>query len=195
MYDPIRKNLREYFESGRDESVLARVRETIAKHPSENKFDDAYKRSNSRALTNLANLDFRGTFTDVQRYNASIVVAGLQVKSSIDFVASFQGSDSRSKTKCVGVIINPSGIRRGNPNAQKRFARIEIEFCLRMLESDRSNVDECWYVDLPKESVVEKRGTTSSHLWADIDAACERIVEDFKRYRVQQRERPSDESA
>lgn len=185
MYDPIRRNLREYFAGGRDEKVLSRVRELVEKHPLENKFDDAYRKSNRRALVNLKNLEVRGEFTEIERYVSSTTVGGLHVRSSIDFLAMFSPSTAKGKNRSVAVIVNPSGIHRGKPDARKRFARIECEFALRMLKMDEAKVEECWYIDLPKESISERYAHTSNSLWANIDAACERIVEDFKRYRLE----------
>jgi len=185
MYDPIRKNLREYFAGGRDEKTIARVRELIDKHPVENKFDESYRKSNNRALINLEKFDLRGTFTDVDRYASSTIAGGLHIKSSVDFIATYAPTSPRGKSRRVAVIVNPSGVRRGNPAMRKRFARVECELALRMIKADNLNVDEIWYIDLPKESITERYGRTSSLLWANIDAACERIVEDFKRYRLQ----------
>lgn len=195
MYDPIRKNLREYFAGGQDSKTLARVRELIEKHPVENKFDDTYRKSNSRALNNIGNLDLNGKFSDVERYASSTMAGGLLVKSSVDFVATFLPYRAQGKKRRVAVIVNPSGIHRGKPDVRKRFARIECEFALRMLTADKIEVDECSYIDLPKEAIVERYLQPSTRLWANIDAACERIVVDFKRYRLEREEKPGDETA
>jgi len=191
MYDPVRKILREYFSGGRDVAVLSRVRDVLKRQPIETKFDAASTRSNLRALANLENLQLRGDLADIERYSSSTVVAGLEVRATVDFLANFRPAAIRTRRRRVAVIVNPSGVRRGKPEARTRFARIECEFALRMLGADRADVDECWYIDLPKEAVVERYARVSSRLWADIDAACERMVEDFKRYRLG-RERPEE---
>lgn len=128
----------------------------------------------------------------MERYASSAIVGGLHVKSSVDFIATYTPTSSRVKPRRVAAIVNPSGIRRGNPDMRTRFARVESELALRMIKADNLTVDECWYVDLPKESISERYAHTSDRMWANIDAACERIVEDFKRYRLQS-ERPTEE--
>jgi hypothetical protein len=195
MYDTIRKSVREYFKSGRDPNVLDRLRAVIEQEPAKNKQAQDRERANLRALRNLQDLNLGGTLVDVDRYRGAILVSGLPVKATIDFTATFRPANLRSRERRVAVILNPSGIQRGNPASYKRFGRIECEFALRMLKSDKVTADECWYVDLPRQAIVEKYGRCSDRLWTDIDAACERVVEDFKRYRLQRRERHSDESA
>lgn len=186
MYDSVRRIVPEYFESGRDDAILSRTERHLAEKDFANPdFAQTWLKSNRAAIANLRALRLRGEFRDViaRLTKAEITVGKIRVLSTADFYATYVPAAANGKAKRVGVIVNPSGIRRP---AEKRatWIAIECEVAIRAARAKGVEIDEVMYVDLPKNEIVRRTGPKKA-IWAEIDATCERIFRDWREIRLE----------
>jgi hypothetical protein len=184
MYDPVRKILREYFGSGRDGTVLDRVAAQLsARGFKTREFTDKWYKSNSSALRALRDLDLGGEMHDVRSPRAAVTVGALRVISSVDFYATFV--PRLGKTRRVGVVINPSGIRKASAEVRRTWISIESEVAWRAAQAAGIEIDEIMYIDLPKSDVQRYKGP-KVRIWDEVGATCKRIVRDWREIRLEQ---------
>jgi hypothetical protein len=183
MYDPVRKIVPEYFGTDRNPAVLDRVAAHLAEHGFKTReFTDKWYKSNSSALRALRDLDLAGVIHDVRSQRASITVGKLRIISSVDFYATFV--PRLGKTRRVGVIINPSGIRRASAEVRRTWISIEAEVAWRAAQAGNIEIDEIVYIDLPKSDIQRYKGP-KIRIWGEVGATCQRIVRDWREIRLE----------
>jgi hypothetical protein len=184
MYDPIRRIVHEYFASGRSSAVLGRCADTLARKQFDNpSFDEKWHKSNKSALAHLRNLSVPGTFCDTRVARLSIAADKVTVFSTVDFYGRFVPSAANSKERSVGVIVNPSGIKKRLPDQRKLWAQIESEVAFRAADAHGIVIEEVIYIDLMRSELQRFKGPRK-RLWAEIVATCERIYRDWRDIRL-----------
>lgn len=183
MYDPVRKILPEYFGADRDPVILDRVAAQLGGRAFKTReFTDTWYRSNSSALRALRDLDLAGAMEDVRSSRASVMVGKLRVISSVDFYGTF--IPRLGKRRRVGVIVNPSGIRKASAEVRRTWISIEAEVALRAADASHFEIEEIMYIDLPKSDVQRYKGP-KTRIWDEVGATCERIVRDWREIRIE----------
>lgn len=184
MYDAIRRIVPEYFKSGRSDDVLTATERFLAEKTFSNpEFAETWHKSNKTAIANLRALQIRGEFHDLRTKKTDITVGKIRVLSTADFYATYAPAATNGKTKCVAVIINPSGIKRPE-DKRKTWIAIESEVALRAALNNDIRLDEVLYIDLPKGLISRHTGPKKT-VWAEIDATCERIFRDWREIRLE----------
>jgi hypothetical protein len=185
MYDPVRKVLPDYFRAKRDATVLLPVEQRLDEpSKADPGFIEKRRKANRNAITHLKQMQFNGEFINVKRCRLDIVVQNVRVKSTVDFSATFVPANRLKKERCVGVIVNLSGIARKAEADVKKWWEIECEIAFRAANANAIGLDEVFYVDLSREKIHVYRKPRNL-LWADIDAICERILREFREIRIE----------
>ena len=173
LYDPVRKILPEYFDSGRDTAILDRVGAQLGERSFRTReFTEKWYKSNSSALRALQDLDLAGELIEVDSSRASVKVGRLRLVSTVDFYATFV--PRLGKRRRVGVIIHPSGVAKP-PEARRTWINVESEVAWRAAVAQGIEIDEIMYIDLPKQEIRRYKGPRV-RIWDEIGATCERII-------------------
>jgi hypothetical protein len=185
MYDSIRRLVPEYFRKGRDQAILDRTEQFLeTKHFKKPSFDETWHKSNRVALSNMRALKLSGEFQDVISQRTSIQAGKLTVLSTVDFFGTFSPTAANGKPRLVGVIVNPSGIKKASDEKRKLWMQIESEVAIRAAHASKIEIAEIMYVDLPKQIVYRHVGP-KKRVWDEIDATCERILRDWHAIRLE----------
>lgn len=188
MYDSVRRIVPEYFSRGRSEEVLERAERVVAdKHFANEDFNETWHKSNRVALQNLRALKVPGEFQNVHVKRTFVIVGRVRVLSTVDFFASYVPKSANGRKKQVGVIVNPSGIKR-SVDKRKNWIAIESEVAVRAAAEHGVEIDEVWYVDLAKNEIIKHTGPKKT-VGAEIDATCERIYRDWRDLRLEASQR------
>jgi hypothetical protein len=183
MYEPIRRVVRDYFQSGRDADVLDRITRNLeTRHFDNADYDAIWHRSNSTAIRNLRSIPIKGEFQDVNVLKTNIIVSGVRVISTVDFYATYVPKASNGTTRRVGIIVNPSGIRKPTEK-RKQWVRIESELAFRAAIGAAQNIEGIMYLDLAKQEVNFHLGPKKT-IWSEIEATCYRLLRDWRELRT-----------
>lgn len=185
MYDPIRRIIVEYFSHERDVTVLDRCAETLAQRRFKTvDFTERYHKTNRSALAHLRDFDIKGTFEKVQTARASIPVGKLTVISTVDFYARYVPSAANSKSRAVGVIVNPAGIRKSKEEQRTMWALIEAEVGFHAAAKRGATLATVLYLDLGRGQLYRFK-QPRRRIWSEIEATCERIFRDWREIRLE----------
>jgi len=185
MYDPIRRIVREYFADGRSSTVLDRCADTLARKQFDNpSFDEKWHKSNQSALAHLRNLSVPGTFHETRVARTSVAADKVTVISTVDFYGRFTPNAANGKERSVGVIVNPSGIKKRHPEQRTLWAQIEGEVAFRAAEAHGISIEEVIYIDLTRGELQRFKGP-KKRLWSEIVATCQRIFRDWRDIRLE----------
>ena len=181
IYDPVRRILPSYFQSGRDPSVLTHLEEQLrAREFKSRDFSETWYKANSSAIAALRDIDLGGTFDAVESRRASVYAGGLRIISTVDVYATFK--PKRGKRVRVGLIVNPVAPKM-RPEKRDLARSIECEIAVRAAASCSIPMDRVLYVDLPKGTVTGYTGP-KGRIWDEIGATCELIVRDWRDIRI-----------
>lgn len=184
MYDPIRKFVRDYFKSGRDDQVLERASSFHrSKHFANADYETMYHKANETAIANLRAIKVRGDFHDVVVAGAALTSNGVRVTSTAEFYALFVPKAANGKRKRVAVIVNPSKIK-GTSEKRKTWLNIESEVAFQAAIINGANIDEVFYLDLQKQDLYQHEGPKKT-IKAEIDATCYRLIRDWRELRIE----------
>jgi hypothetical protein len=183
MYEPIRRVVRDYFQSGRDADVLERITRNLeSRHFDNADYDAIWHRSNATAIRNLRAIPIKGEFRDFSVLKTNITVSGVRVLSTVDFYATYVPKASNGTTRRFGVIVNPSGIKKA-AEKRKQWIRIESELAYRSAVGAAQNIDGIMYLDLAKQDVTLHLGPKKP-IWSEIEATCYRLLRDWRELRA-----------
>jgi hypothetical protein len=113
-----------------------------------------------------------------------VVADKVTILSTVDFYGRFIPNAANGKERTVGVIVNPSGIKKRHPDQRLLWAQIESEGAFRAADAHGIVMEEVIYIDLMRSELQRFKGPRK-RLWGEIVATCQRIFRDWRDIRLE----------